>query len=103
MRPELSPPWRGSKPSIWANHSVDSITVSRADEIGLYYEWSKWYFISTYYGGLKGCFKAKLFIAKYKRKNLSALYYSIDGRLNIIQVFKILLGRAINSIKGLPF
>lgn len=73
--------------SLFRSHN-DSISIERKDEINLYYEWSKSFFIKNYYPKLVNPYKSKLFLKKIFNQKLVNLYKNSAGHVTLLNLFK---------------
>ena len=80
------------KIAFYRSHQ-QSITLDRAEELVLYYEWAKVYFIETLYHSLRDEYKSKIFISKLKRNTLSSIYRYATGSVKIKFLVKYLFNK----------
>lgn len=71
--------------SYFRSHK-QSISVDKKDEMDLYYEWSKSFFIENYYRSFLGIYKAKIAMHQMKNPKLKELYknINIDNKLKYV-------------------
>lgn len=79
----------GNTMSRFRSHR-ESITVRKNDNLNLYYEWSKQYFIMKYQPSFKSIYKLKLAFSSFLNPKLANIYNSLDCKLNLMLVFKYL-------------
>jgi glycosyltransferase involved in cell wall biosynthesis len=71
--------------SLFRSHK-NSLTI--ANDLGLYYEYAKLFFINGHAMKLKEIFKAKIFLKKIKNKGYVKLYNAVDARLSLNNLFR---------------
>jgi len=85
--------------SLYREHK-ESLSISHASELAIYYEWAKCYFVNNYYPALKNDYKAKLFLKKNISKTFTNVYESAKGNPRIFSCLKIFLKKVVSKSNG---